>query len=69
MNSIIKLPKSIWNYFRDVAAELKAMEWLSFSNVAQSTVVVIVITVLVVLIVSGMDAVFVAGRSLLLNRF
>jgi preprotein translocase SecE subunit len=68
MKRILNLPKSIANYLREVAAELKAMRWLSLNQTVQFTLTVVMIAALMVLILVSLDGVMVAGRSLLLNR-
>ncbi len=54
-------------YFRDTRGEWKRVVWPSRKTVVNNTVVVLVLVLLTAVVVWGLDAVFSAIRSLLIN--
>ena len=54
-------------YFRDTRGEWKRVVWHSRKTVVNNTVVVLVLVLLTAVVVWGLDAVFSAIRSLLIN--
>lgn len=69
MKAIINLPKTVLTFLREIAAELRAMDWISRKQAVEYTLTVIIATALVVALITGMDALVVAARTGILDRF
>ncbi len=56
----------IKNWFIDAKAEFKKVVWPSFSKIRQNTVIVLVFVILIGLIITGLDWVFMKLVGLIL---
>lgn len=65
--AILNLPKNAIAYVKSTFAELRKVEWLKFNKVIRYTLLVIFVTVIVTLLIVGLDAIFTAIRNWLLT--
>jgi|GEM_PF-5634951 len=64
---ILNLPKNAIDYVKSTFAELRKIEWLKFNKVVRYTILVISVTIIVTLIIVGLDALFTTIRNWLLT--
>ena len=68
MKRISKAIKGVVGFFRNVVLELRLVEWMKFSQVIKSTVIVTILVIMFVALLTGMDKLLVSLRGLFLNK-
>lgn len=65
MNKVISILKKVFSPVKLIYKELKLVEWLSLRQTMQSTLLVLALSLVIGIIIAGLDTVFFFGRDLI----